>query len=150
MHHFGGRHAAKISVSSALPGIPGKAVQLELKTTTVIRSGQEVKIDLVQLDIYLSLRHHKRPFYVFPLPLWVGVLEKVKSSAVYEVGFSRSDESWWFANWLFVLTADEVATILKNKLYQHQKNTNKKPSKAAPVTLVTIASNGGRDCPEFG
>lgn len=45
----------------------GKAVQLELKTTTLSSSGDVhgVQIDLWQLDNYLARPHHRRPFYVF-------------------------------------------------------------------------------------
>jgi hypothetical protein len=59
-----------------LPARPGKIVQLELKTTTLIGPAlHDVKIDLAQLREYLRRPLGHQPFYVFPRPDWGGTLQ---------------------------------------------------------------------------
>src|SRR4051794_13240487 len=108
-----------------LPTRPGKAVQLELKTTYLNAAGHvhTVKVDLAQLDRYLKRPHCSRPFYVFPMPHWVDTLESASAAAgipVTEAGFSRSNafsrKSWWFAHWMVALTTDHVAQIVSTNL----------------------------------
>ncbi len=70
----------------------GKAVQLELKTTTLSSNGavHDVQIDLLQLANYRARPHHLRPFYVFPLPHWTGTLEAAATTAGYPSPTSAS------------------------------------------------------------
>lgn len=109
----------------SLPSVPGKAVQLELKTTTLNEKGDvhRVKIDLDQLDHYLALPHWLQPFYVFPMPHWTSKLENATAAVglpASEVGFSRVDalspKAWWFANWMVALPASEVGQILTKQM----------------------------------
>jgi len=106
-----------------LPPRPGKAVQLELKTTTVAGSWlHDVKIDLGQLWEYCRRPSGHQPFYVFPQPDWDGLLKDVAAAdgrEVTELGFSRSGYSWWFAGWMLVLTTQQVATVLSQELKAH-------------------------------
>jgi hypothetical protein len=101
-----------------LPARPGKAVQLELKTTTVIRPGlHDVMVDLGQLWEYCQRPLGRQPFYAFPRPDsdWDGNLTAAaiaEGRAVTELGFSRSGPGWWFADWMVVLTAAQVADVL--------------------------------------
>ncbi|WP_405065013.1 hypothetical protein OG558_23965 [Kribbella sp. NBC_01510] len=64
-----------------LPARPGKALQLELKTTTVIGvTRHEVRVDLGQLWDYHQRPLSRQPFYVFPRPDWIGELASVATS----------------------------------------------------------------------
>lgn len=108
-----------------LPARAGKAVQLELKTTTVVRPGvHEVKVDLGQLWDYRLRPLGRQPFYVFPRPgpSWDGELAAAAVAhgrAVTEFGFARSGPGWWFADWMVVLTAAQVAGVLHRELAAH-------------------------------
>jgi hypothetical protein len=107
----------------SLPQLPGKAVQLELKTTRPTGSGlHEVKVDLGQLWEYRQRPLGHQPFYVFPRPDWVGNLKAVAMAErhdVTELAFSRSGRAWWFADWMVVLSAAEVAAVLQPELRAH-------------------------------
>lgn len=100
----------------SLPHRPGKAVQLEMKTATP-RAGnsQEVRVDLAQLARYRSRPLYQQPFYVFPLPPWTGNIARAASMwrvAPSELAFSRVGRVRWFANWLHVLTAAQVESVV--------------------------------------
>jgi hypothetical protein len=115
-----------------LPERPGKAVQLELKTTTVVGDGiHDLMVDLGQLWQYRQRPLGHQPFYAFPRPDsdWGGNLAAAaiaKGRAVTELGFARSGSGWWFADWMIVLTAAEVAAVLHKELAAHG---SKKPKK---------------------
>jgi hypothetical protein len=106
-----------------LPPSPGKAVQLELKTTTVAGAGlHDVLVDLGQLWEYRQRPLGRQPFYAFPWPDWHGDLTAVASAhgrSVTELAFSRSGANWWFADWMVLLTAAEVAAVLHIDLIAH-------------------------------
>lgn len=111
------------------PARSGKAIQLELKTTTLNSAGDvhEVKISLWQLEKYLHRPHWERPFYVFPMPHWKDTLEVAATAAglpVTEAGFSRSNfgasKPWWFAQWMVALTTDQVAQIMNAQLIRYR------------------------------
>jgi hypothetical protein len=94
-----------------LPDRPGKAVQLELKTTVSSGANQDVMIDLGQLWEYLQRPFSHQPFYVFPRPDWTGALADDVGSAglvVTELAYARSGRAWWFADWIIVMTAKEA------------------------------------------
>jgi hypothetical protein len=84
-----------------LPRRPGKAVQLELKTTTVAGAGlHDVSVDLGQLWEYRQRSLGRQPFYVFPRADWRGELAsaaKAHGLPVTELAFRRSGPAWWFA-----------------------------------------------------
>ena len=107
-----------------LPARPGKAVQFELKTaTTAGPHTYDVLVDLGQLWDYVHSPSGRQPFYAFPGPQpgWDGSLTKVATAGgrvVPELGFSRS-RRLWFANWMIVLTAAQVATVLAPELKGH-------------------------------
>jgi hypothetical protein len=131
----------------SLPSVPGKTVQLELKTTTLNRKGDvhRVKIDLVQLDHYLALPHWLQPFYVFPMPRWTDTLESATAAiglAASEVGFSRVDsfsiKPWWFADWMVALTASQVGQILITEMAAFKVGGTR------DADLVTTSFKGGR------
>ncbi|GAB2675287.1 hypothetical protein GCM10027271_40470 [Saccharopolyspora gloriosae] len=123
-----------------LPPKPGKSVRLELKTTTLSPSGSHaVKIDIRQLWKYQQLPQGHQPFYVFPCPFWEGELHKAASAAhrkVTELGFSRSGRRWWFAEWMVVLTAAQVANVFRPELRDYARTR-----RDATRTLVSFAPN---------
>ncbi|MFF1819713.1 hypothetical protein ACFVWG_20605 [Kribbella sp. NPDC058245] len=104
---------------TSLPRRPGKAVQIELKTTTITAANrQDVLIDLLQLWNYLQLPLSQQPFYAFPRPVWSGELHSAALAAgksVTELAYGRSGPKWWFAKWMVVLTAAEIARALHPK-----------------------------------
>lgn len=109
----------------SLPSGAGKAIQLELKTTTLSSNSHvhDVFIDLRQLDDYLAKPDHLQPFYIFPVPHWDNTLELAATAAglpVSECGFRRSNsytpQKWWFANWVAAMTTKTVAKILSSQL----------------------------------
>ena len=106
-----------------LPIGPGKAVQLELKTTTVSGHGlQDVFVDLGQLWSYLQQPLGHQPFYAFPYPDWRGSLTAAAVAGgrqVTELAFARSGPGWWFADWMVVMTAAQVAEVLRGELVAH-------------------------------
>jgi hypothetical protein len=106
-----------------LPTKPGKAVQLELKTTTVVRPGfHKVMVDLGQLWSYRQLPSGRQPFYAFPWPHWIGSLRDdalTQGCPPAEMAFARSGSPWWFAEWMVILTAEQVAAVLRKELAQH-------------------------------
>lgn len=105
-----------------LPTRPGKALQLELKTTKVAGADfHDVLIDLGQLWDYRTRSPGRQPFYVFPWPDWRGDLSTAAIASgmpVTELAFARSAD-WWFADWMVVLTTRQVATILHADLKAH-------------------------------
>jgi hypothetical protein len=96
----------------SLPIRPGKAIQLEVKTSTVITAVQhDVRIDLEQLRKYRSRPLALQPFYVFPLPYWRGTLREDAQRRRYQVtegAFKRSGSPQWFGHWMVVLTTEQV------------------------------------------
>lgn len=106
-----------------LPMRPGKAVQIELKTTTLAGAGlHDVLVDLGQLWEYRQRPIWQQPFYAFPWPDWPGNLTAVaiaNGRPVTELGFGRSGPGWWFADWMVVLTAAQVAGVLYKELLAH-------------------------------
>jgi hypothetical protein len=122
-----------------LPGLPGKAVQIELKTTTPAGVGlHDVHVDLGQLWEYSQKPLGQQPFYAFPSPHWNGDLARRAKAAgleVTELAFkrtrasSRSEPSFWFADWMVVLTTAQVAAVLSRELAAHrsrQRGTRKR------------------------
>ncbi|SEC92975.1 Uncharacterised protein (plasmid) [Tsukamurella tyrosinosolvens] len=101
------------------PNRLGKAIQIELKTCkhhrTKTTNYQIVQIDLGQLCDYLRRPLWEQPFYAFPRAAWVGDLEEYThrhgGPAVTDHAYRRSEE-WWFAHWLVVMTARDVAAVL--------------------------------------
>jgi hypothetical protein len=108
-----------------LPTEPGKAVQLELKTTTPSGSGlQRVYVDIGQLWEYSQKQLGQQPFYAFPWPDWAGRLDAVARAQrprkeVTELGFRRSGSGWWFGDWMVVMTTKQVADVLGPELAAH-------------------------------
>jgi hypothetical protein len=128
------------------PGRPGKAVQLELKTTTVTGpTRQEVLVDLVQLAEYRRRPPGRQPFYVFPWPDWCGKLEddaQASGHPVSELAFSRAGPGWWFADWMVAMTPQQVADLLAEELKKH--GSNKRRKKGSLVQFeVTVSECSG-------
>jgi hypothetical protein len=91
-----------------------------------------VGIDLQQLWRYLQRPLGQQPFYVIPYVDWSGTLEAAVASdgmAPTEVAFRRSGDYWWFAEWLFVLTARQVAAVLATELAHASAMTGGEPSR---------------------
>ncbi len=122
-----------------LPTRPGKVVQLELKTTTIVGAGlHDVLIDLGQLWEYCQRPLGRQPFYVFPWPHWSGDLNaaaRAKGHLVTELAFARSGSGWWFADWMVVLTTAQVADVLKPELAAHCSPTRGKRKRLAQFNL---------------
>jgi hypothetical protein len=112
-----------------LPTTPGKAVQLELKTTTPAGIGlHDANVDLGQLWEYSHKPLARQPFYAFPWPDWDGNLATVARAQqprkeVTELAFRRSGHRWWFAEWMVVLTSRQVAKVLRRELNAHGSRT---------------------------
>jgi hypothetical protein len=112
-----------------LPTTPGKAVQLELKTTTPAGTGlHDANVDLGQLWEYSHKRLGRQPFYAFPRPDWDGNLAALARTQqprkeVTELAFRRSGPQWWFADWMVVLTTGHVADVLRRELNVHGSRT---------------------------
>ena len=122
-----------------LPVSPGKAVQLEIKTTVPSGDHQDVYIDLGQLWDYMRQPLGRRPFYVFPRPDWRGTLERTASQsgmAVTELAFARSGVDWWFADWMIVVTCDQVAAVLSTELARHGKSARGTKSRLVRFEVV--------------
>jgi hypothetical protein len=128
-----------------LPASPGKAVQLELKTTTVTGpTKHEVLVDLVQLADYGRLPPGRQPFYVFPWPDWCGELEEDAAAfgpPVSELAFSRSGPGWWFADWMVAMTTGQVTEVLATELKRHGSNRRRKKSSLVQFE-VTVSGTG--------
>lgn len=128
----------------SIPPCPGKSVQLELKTTTVSgRERHDVIVDLGQLWNYLQRPAGLQPFYAFPWPDWHGNLAAVARAHgrdVTDLGFKRSEE-WWFAEWMYVLTAAQVGAVLQRELAAH-KAAGRKPARL--VRFGSINNSTGR------
>lgn len=120
-----------------MPARPGKALQLELKTATVVSANaHEVRVDLRQLWDYATRPLGLQPFYVLPLPVWRGELQTAATTGgahATEFAFSRS-RRWWFTNWMVVLTTGEVARILRRELSAH----GGRPPRPTKTTLVRV------------
>jgi hypothetical protein len=128
-------HGEDIDVH-VLPGRPGKAVQIELKTTTVHGPRHLVKVDLGQLWDYTRRPRGRQPFYVFPLPRTAGTLTAAAQShglAVTEFAYRRSGQRWWFAEWMVALTTEQVARVLATELARHGRR-----DRGPTATLVTV------------
>lgn len=101
----------------SLPARPGKAIQLEVKTSTVTAPDRhDVYIDLQQLRRYRQRPFSHQPFYVFPKPYWRGTLEQDArrlGEQVTELAFKRSGRPRWFGHWMIVLTAEQVEGVLR-------------------------------------
>lgn len=114
------------------PAAAGKAIQLELKTTTVTGPRRhEVLVDLVQLAEYGRRPLGRQPFYVFPWPDWCGRLEDEASASGYPVAdlaFSRSGRGFWFADWMVAMTTRQVSGLLDSELKKHGSSTRRKKS----------------------
>lgn len=121
-------HGEDIDVRK-LPTVPGKAVQLELKTTTPAGAGlHDVDVDLGQLWEYSRKPLGRQPFYAFPWPNWDGNLDAAARAhkprkEVTELAFKRSGPQWWFAKWMVVLTTRQVANVLHRELNLHGSRT---------------------------
>jgi hypothetical protein len=128
-----------------LPARPGKAVQLEVKTTTVTGARiHQVLVDLGQLEEYRQRRLGHQPFYVFPWPDWHGKLEDDAAAwgpPVTELAFSRSGPGWWFAEWMVAMTTRQVATLLDAELARHG-STERGQTKPLVRFGVTISGDG--------
>ena len=113
----------------SLPAMPGKAVQLELKTTTPASSRfHNAFVDLGQLWEYRQRPPGRQPFYAFPRPDWAGNLKAfaiAQGHAVTELAFARSGPNWWFADWMVVMTAKQVADVLQPELTAHGSKRRK-------------------------
>jgi hypothetical protein len=118
-----------------LPMMPGKAVQLELKTTTPAGAWlHDVNVDLGQLWEYSHKPMGRQPFYAFPWPDWDGKLADVAQAnhprkEVTELAFRRSGPQWWFADWMIVLTTRQVADVLHHELNAHGSRTRRSPKR---------------------
>jgi hypothetical protein len=106
-----------------LPGHMGKAVQLELKTAELTGPDQHaVSVDLGQLWKYVHRPLALQPFYVFPIPTWRGEFADAAARArrsVSESAYRRSGPDWWFGDWLWVLTTQELARVVGPRLHAH-------------------------------
>jgi len=127
-----------------LPARPGKALQLELKTTEVrpSRPGvHEVRVNLGQLWEYRD-RSLGQPFYAFPRPVWSGELIEAATAsglAAADLGFGRRGRGrgrgWAFANWMVVLTTEQVAQIMGKALAEHGSRDRRKTKRLVRFTL---------------
>ncbi len=100
-----------------LGGKPGKWFMLEVKTTEWDKSNgyHRLSIDLQQLHAYLSTG--MPVFDVFPVPPWD---DGLTASRPWLGRWRRGDignpsaANQWFAHWTFVLSAGEVAALVRH------------------------------------
>jgi hypothetical protein len=124
-----------------LPARPGKALQLELKTTEAHRHQDgvhEVKVDLGQLWEYRQRSPGRRPFYAFPRPVWSGELTEAATAsglAAADLGFGRRGRGWAFANWMVVLTTEKVAQVMAKALAEPGSRVRGKTRRLVRFTL---------------
>lgn len=134
-----------------LPMTPGKAVQLELKTTTPAGTGlHDVNVDLGQLWEYSHKPLGRQPFYAFPRPEWNGNLaalarEQQPRKEVTELAFRRSGAQWWFADWMIVLTTGQVANVLRRELNVHGSRTRGNGKRLVRFDVKTPANTAWGD-----
>lgn len=134
-----------------LPTTPGKAVQLELKTTTPAGSWlHDVWVDLGQLWEYSQLPPGRQPFYAFPWPDWDGDLTAcaiAEGLAVTELAFARTEPGWWFADWMRVLPTAQVAAVLQQELNKHGRRNRRSKERLVRFELGNskITSKWGPD-----
>lgn len=140
----------------ALPGRPGKALQLELKTTTpTSRNVQDVLVDLGQLWDYSRKPLGRQPFYALPIPHWAqGLATASASSGVSptELAYSRAGSKWWFAQWMVLLTTNQVASVLAPELAAHGCSTRNTSARLVRIDLAPrmprrLAWGGGTTAP---
>ncbi|MFC5924312.1 hypothetical protein [Micromonospora vulcania] len=128
-----------------LPAMPGKAIQIELKTTTVSGTNfHDVLVDLGQLWEYYRRPLGHQPFYAFPRPDWRGDLAAaalVEGRHVTELAFRRSGPGWWFADWMTVLPTSAVARVLRQDLERHGSPRRGKKSRLVRFDLRKSTSN---------
>ncbi|MCU1471028.1 MAG: hypothetical protein JWQ39_2177 [Glaciihabitans sp.] len=136
---------ADVALNGGVP-MTGKAFWLELKTAQPTGTAHEhtVTIDLKQLDAYL---HPKKGvlwapvYYVFPLPMWDGVLGESSSlkwlagDSPTELAFRRVDrphpsKRHWFGQWTMVLPGWQLHSLFRREIASGQ----------ATVTLMRVAS----------
>lgn len=127
--YISARYSTKVSLwwptfgediaTDPFPYRPGKAFRIEVKTSTNSGSrGQhhDVKIDTEQLWSYLQKPPAEHPFYIFPAPFWPGLLVDHATSTnanISSIAFQRGRlRHSWFAEWMMVLTAQQVATTV--------------------------------------
>jgi hypothetical protein len=85
-----------------------------------------------------GLRLEDQPFYAFPWPDWSGNLAAVamtKARPVTELAFARSGPTWWFAEWMVVLTTAQVAAVLHKQLTAHGSRTRGKKERLVRFDL---------------
>jgi hypothetical protein len=129
-----------------LPARPGKAIQLEMKTTTPSGPYQDVKVDLGQLWEYHLRPLGEQPFYVFPRPDWEGSLAECSQrnrKVVTELGVARSGRGWWFADWLLVLTTAEICEVLASPLRNHGSSRRGQPARLVRFEPATNTAGWG-------
>lgn len=132
----------------ALPKLPGKFVELEMKTCrppSPLSKYQDVSVNLGQLWDYTRRPFGTQPFYVFPWPTWRGNLEvaaRKASKNPSDLAFSRSGTKWWFAEWMVVLTTSQVAAVLRTELAAHGSSTRKNAEARLVRFTVPMNSNG--------
>lgn len=143
------------------PSLPGKSVQLEVKTVrppSRRSSSHDVHINLGQLWDYSARPLHLQPFYAFPWPHWSGPLERAAWASGIpptELAFSRSSSNTissaapmhgspaWFAEWMVVMTTREVGAVLAAELAAHG-NGNRKNADRRLVRFTTGVNPGAQ------
>ena len=123
------------------PQAPGKAIQLELKTTTVVGERHVVRVDLGRLWDYKERPPGQQPFYAFPRPRCRvhSSLRRSAQARKFPSRFSRSGASWWFAEQMIVLTTNQVCAVLARELAAHR--SRRRNCKKALVTFDLAAGS---------
>jgi hypothetical protein len=93
---------------------PGKILLLEVKVPEVTNTGHTLSIRTKQLAQYLN--RGLPVFYVFPVPIWDGVLNPGQPLLEPSSGWWRQRSAdQWFGNWTYVLPAADVAAQVNMK-----------------------------------
>lgn len=101
----------------------GETFALELKTTEAVGTDHLLSIDTLQLDRYVNPPFGPPPpvYYVFPVPHWAGPLtSRSGMTPVAPTSTTLAPPAWWrrragrpwFGDWLYVLSAQDVAEAL--------------------------------------
>ncbi|MFW0182652.1 hypothetical protein ACN082_04005 [Rothia sp. CCM 9417] len=139
--------------------LPGKSLNLEIKTSYMDSRFFKIKIRYSQLISYISWNSPSfEPYYVFPLPIWPGRIEdyaRVNLKNKSEFSYSRSG-SMWYPNWAWVIHSRSLYNYLqKNQSLISQKDDEKTLVKGTwnstknKYDLQWLPSRGPRNRPTF-
>lgn len=131
--------------------LPGKRFWLELKTTEWSRSRNrhELSIRLAQLANYGDRTKNRLgipDYYVFPVPPWSGTLSAptalrwLAPNTRSDLGYRARSHDKWFAEWLYVVSGDDLRRRLSTRLKRWARGGRKVESEMRIATVAPGSS----------